>query len=282
VQCRYCGRPAGFRKNMHPECRERHQRALAHIPDFFPKFYQSDLSVERFSELLRNAAEASFVRPRQLTELADRGFSHVVQQLLDQRFPTEPDMQRLHDLAQALAPILTRDIVPHETFAKIEVLQELANAKVPDVVSVAGPMPLELGEGETVIWIFNYVSSIGDAADAKPAALPSEVAPIPLSLEPGSYHAPSTFKSVAIPEQSIPQDDKGDMVVTNQSLIFINSTVQARRIPVTRITGIGGYANAIHVACDETVAERVQTFSLDDPWFAANMIVRLVHLVGHR
>jgi hypothetical protein len=277
-QCKYCGRSAGFGKNMHSECDERHELAVAQIPDFFPKFFKSDLSLARFGELLRGAAQASFVSPDELSELAARGLARVVMQMVEQHLPGEADMQRLRDVAKAVAPMMTRDILPHELLAKVEILHELGGARVPDIVSVAGPMPIELGQGESVIWIFNDVTCFRGAVDSHDAPTYGGVAPVALSLAAATYYSPAAFRAALLPEAQLLQDATGDLVVTNRNLFFVNGTVEARRIPLARIAALSAYANGILVACDGSGAESRQSFSLDDSWFAANMLVRLFHL----
>lgn len=279
ARCKYCGRYAGFWKKFHPECQERHDRASAQIPLFFPKFFQSDLPIDRFTELLRGAAEGSFVRRKELTELAALGLSNVVKQILDQRLLTAAEIQRVRDVARSLKPrTLTRDIVPHETFAKVDVLQALGEGKVPDLVSVAGPMPIELGQGETVIWIFNYVSSFREPAEAEKPPAGGEVAPVPLTLQAGAYYGPSAFQSAILPATRVPQDADGDMVVTDRNVFYLTRTAQPRRIAIAQITALSAYSNGIHIVCDASIPDRVQTFGLEDAWFAANMLVRLVQI----
>jgi hypothetical protein len=286
ARCKYCRKYAGFWKKFHPECQERHDRAMAQIPLFFPKFFQSDLPIDRFTELLRGAAEGSFVRKNELTELAAQGLSNVAKNILDQRLLTAADVERMSDVARSLKPrTLTRDIIPHDTFAKVDVLQSLRDGNIPNLVSVAGPMPIELGQGETVIWIFNYVSSFGEPAaaekppaGAKKAPAEGEVAPVPLALQSGAYYGPSAFERARLPAARVPQDADGDMVVTDRNLFFLTSTAEPRRIPIAKIIALSAYANGIHIVCDESIPDRVQTFGLDDAWFAANMLLGLVLL----
>lgn len=281
AQCRYCGQSAGFNKKMHPECHERHERAIVQIPEFFPKFFLSDLSIDRFGELLRSAAQASFVRPDEFTELAALGLSKVLARVLEERLLTGGDMQKLRDIAQCLAPLLTRDIIPHETFAKIDILQELGDAKVPDLVSVAGPMPIELGRGETVIWIFNYVTCYRDVGAADDVPADSERGPAPLSVAAGAYYGPSAFDAATLPRARLRQQGSGDLVVTNHNLFFVNSNANARRFPVAKMAALRAYSDGVHIAC-EPVADRTRVFSLGDSWFAANLLVRLVQMGRRR
>lgn len=277
-QCEYCGRSAGFGKNVHADCQERHARAVAQIPEFFPKFFKSDLSLARFAELLRGASEASFVRPDELSELAARGLADVAKRMIEHHLPGAADIQRLRDVARTLAPMMTRDILPHEMLAKIEILHQLEAGQVPDIVSVAGPMPIALAAGESVIWIFNDVTCFRDAAGPDGAPAHAGIAPVALSLSAAAYYAPSAFRASVLREAQLLQDATGDLVVTNGNLFFVNGTVETRRIPLARITALAAYANGINLACDQTTGETRQSFSLADSWFAANMLVRLLSL----
>lgn len=125
AQCVYCGRPAGFFRKMHKECHLRHQRAITLIPGFFPKFFQSNLPIDRFRQLLQSATEASFIRPDELKNLTTAGLAQVINTVLERHLLANDDTTRVLAIADALAPILSDDVRPYELLAKIDILRGL-------------------------------------------------------------------------------------------------------------------------------------------------------------
>jgi hypothetical protein len=254
---------------MHKECIERHERAVSLVPEFFSKFLQSDLSVGRFQQLLQSAAKASFVKPDEMKTLAAAGISRMIKSVLEERLPTKSETKRILELAGALQPYLSDDARPDDLLAKIDILRDLHEGKIPDMVTVAGPMPIELPQTETVIWIFNNVTAyrIDDDANTREPG-------IELVLDKVAYYGLKTFNNVQVPRDKLHKESNGDIVVTNRNLYFLISEVKSRRLPIARATALRAYADGIYIACEPTL-ERTRTFTLNDSWFAANLVLRL-------
>ena len=273
--CAYCGRPAGFLRKFHDECRDRHERASVLIPGFFPKFFESELPVDRFCELLHAAAEASFVKPDELKTLAAAGISKIVRTLLKRRLPTNQDIERILKITEGLGGILADDPVLQELFAKANILSQLHDGNIPDLVTIVGPMPLELRRGESVIWIFNHVTSYQESTTA---GIDDNPTSFDLLLGKADYYGLGHFKEASLPRDTLREESTGDLVVTNRNLYMLTSETESRRIPLARVTAMRAYAEGVFIACEPS-EERTRAFALNDSWFAANLFVRLVRLV---
>lgn len=273
AQCIYCGRAAGVFRTTHAQCHERHERAVSLVPGFFAKFLESDLPVGRFQQLLQSAAKASFVKQDEMKALFATGISQMVNAILIERLPTKSEATRILELADALQSYLSDDVRPYESFVKIDILRELQEGKIPDLVTVAGPMPIALRQAETVIWIFNYVTAYqrGDNVGTQDNG-------IELALDKVAYYGPNAFNNVPAPRDTLHGESSGDLVVTNRNIYFITREGQSTRLPIARITALRAYADGIHIAC-EPALERTLTFILNDSWFAANLVLRLVQFV---
>jgi len=272
ARCIYCGKSAGIFRTKHEKCHERHERAVALVPGFFAKFLESNLPVDRFHHLLQNAAEASFVKQEEMKALATTGISQMVNSILKDRLLDKNESARVQELADALHAYLSDDISTFEMQTKIAILREIQDGKIPDLVSVAGPMPIELRQGETVIWIFNHVTAF--RKDQNGAA---QSAGIELPLDKKIYYGIDAFAKSPLTRDSLKGELNGDVVVTNRNICFIGRDVPPVRLPIARITALRAYADGIHIAC-EPAPERTVTFALPDSWFAANLILRLVQL----
>jgi hypothetical protein len=270
--CTYCGKPAGLFRSHHVECRDQHERAVATIPVFFEKMLQSSLAPERFDELLQNVAATSFIDQERLQSLIVAGIDSMMAAALQDHVPTVAEEERIIEIAETLG--LSPDDVPglEDKLVKISVLRDLDEGKIPDRVTVTGPMPIELAPDETIIWIFNNVKSYRQPK-AKEGA-PAHPSPPP-RRNLRDYYSPAELK-----DQVRTNDQVGggevDVLVTNQHF-FVVSDDRQRQIPFAKIGTFGAYADGLQISRGAT-EERTLTFIMDDPWFGANLIARLLRL----
>lgn len=270
AKCIYCGQPAGFFRREHKECRNRHERATAMIPGFFKKALANPLPIERFRELLVGAAEASFIKPDELRSLIIDGVTNLITATLEERLLTAGEEDRITEVLEALGFPFDLGIAPYELLVKVDILRKLEDGKIPDRVSVAGPLPIELRQGESIVWVFNHVVSYLERAAAEGGQATAELTP-----DKAPYFGRAAANSKPASIRKLPQEVSGDLVVTNRNLYLLSSSDPPRRIPIARISNMRGYADGVSVVSGgEKKVSR--TIILDDPWFAANLIADLI------
>ncbi len=274
AQCIYCGQPAGFLRKRHAQCHERHTRALAMIPELFAKALHSALPATRFGQMLKEAAGASFIKPRDLGALCIGGISHMIDAVLEERLLTATEEERIKEIKDALGSGIADMADLDEKLIKVSILRELKAGQLPDRVTVLGPMPIELRQHETVVWLFNNVVSFRMRAPATPTP-PQTGIGFP-ATDKDLYCGIRAFAGDPLPMDELVEEATGDLMLTNRNIYFIFGDGQ-RRIPVTKITALQPRADGIQITCEEPQG-RSRTFKLDDPWLAANLIVGLVKI----
>ena len=274
TRCIYCNQPAGFLRWRHEECQERYTRALGTIPELFAKALHSSLPAERFGALLKDAAGASFIKPRDLGALCVRGIGDMIDSVLEERLLTPAEDARITEIKEALGPGITDVTGLNEKLIKISMLRELSAGELPDRVTVVGPMPIEMRDHERVIWIFNR--AIGFRRRLLPEPAPATAGILFPATEKDLYCGLRAFSNDPLPMDDLINEATGDLVVTNRNLYFVFGD-GARRIPMTKITALQPHADGIQITCEQR-QDRSRAFKVDDPWLAANMIVRLVML----
>src|ERR1051325_4781003 len=153
--CTHCGKPAGLFRSYHPDCRAQFERAVTTIPAFFEKLLHSLLPAERFEQLLSEVAATFHIGPERLRSLSTMGINAMLDAAVSQRIPTVAEEDRILDIAATLG-VSVNDIPGlADKFVKISILRDLDEGRVPDHVTVVGPMPLELQSDEAIVWIFN-------------------------------------------------------------------------------------------------------------------------------
>ncbi len=273
ARCLYCQKPAGFLRKQHPECEKRHQYAISSIPIFFNKVMDNPISAERFSELLQAAGKVSFVRPDELKTLCVDGLNNTVDSILRERSLTSSEVRRIVEFTEALGTSFPKGLGLDEKLTKIGIVSELYDGKLSDSIVIVGPMPIELGRGEAVLWVFNHVRSYQTLADNMTGDLPINLA-IPIDTQ---YFSPVLFETAQIPTEPLSEETTGDLLLTNRNIYFLLSEDSHIRIPISRITSLQPYAEGLHVGWKPREAQS-RTFLLDDVWFAVNVIARLIQL----
>ncbi len=159
AKCIHCGRRAGLFRRSHAECRAKYDLAMTMIPAFFEKALNSSLAADRFDELLRNAAAASYITPAQLRSLAISGISAMTEATLADHLVTDAEEERIIEIADAVG--LTLDDIPtaDDKLIKANVLRELDAGRIPDRVTVVGALPIELEPDESVVCMFKHTKT---------------------------------------------------------------------------------------------------------------------------
>jgi hypothetical protein len=244
------------------------------IPDLFSKALHSSLPAARFGEMLKEAAGASFIKPRDLGALCVSGISSMIDAVLEERLLTAAEDERITEIKDALGPGIADVSDLNEKLIKISMLRELNAGQLPDRVTVVGPMPIELRGHERVIWIFNRVICFRRrAAVTTPPQGAGIVFP---ATDKDLYCGLRAFINDPMPMDVLVEEATGDLVLTDRNIYFIFGDGQ-RRIPMAKITALQPHADGIQVTCEQPQG-RSRAFKLGDPWLAANLTIRLMML----
>jgi hypothetical protein len=244
------------------------------IPGFFDKMLASQLSTEKFSELLRGTAESSFVQRDELISLCKTSIGHTIDSILKERPVKITEAQRIIELTDTLEDAFSETFELNDKLVKTSIISELYDGRIPDPVSVVGPMPFEFGRGETILWIFNQVSAFRVTTDDKPAGI--RIDATEQLKEP--YFGPAALKDRPAPLAGLSAEAQGDLILTNRNLHFIQSEETRTRIPIARIQVLVAYQEGIHVIANPA-RKKAPLYVLDDAWFVANVVGRLVAMV---
>jgi hypothetical protein len=274
--CIYCGKPAGLLRKQHPECKARHSNAYSVIPEFFGKVIDSAITPQRFSELLQAAARESYVETSELKKLCRTGFSNAISSILNDRMLTATELQRVNELVDALGTNFPGGLELDELLAKIGVIVELGEGKIPDCVSIAEPVPIEFESGESVVWIFNQATLFRSRRRKRKETNETKTTNEPVTFD-GRYRGPREIEKAPFPRERFAEEATGDLLLTDRNLYFLRSARSSVKMQMTGIQGVQAYAEAVTLmnAQDD---EPPRTFLLDDAWFAGNALQRLSQL----
>lgn len=271
-RCSYCGQPVPLMRAAHPECQQRHSMAVETIPTFFSKFLGSDLSPTRFCELLRNAADFSYLTPRELADLIRASVKQMFEDSMATRLLAEAELVRARELTDAAEALIGEDLEVDALFAKIAILNACQNDDVPNLVDVTSQLPFDLHPSETVIWIFNDVVSLRKKKSREKTKL------FDLDLNArNKYYGYSLFKAANPPKRRLGRSRKGDLLLTSRNLYIIDNDAESSRWPLWKVQTISVYPGSIRIECDPK-DQRDRVFAVDDVWFAANLLGGLLSM----
>jgi hypothetical protein len=139
---------------------------------------------------------------------------------------------------------------------------------------VVGALPIELEPEEVVVWIFNQTKTYRSSRSKKDemVELPttSPIAHLPL------YYSASELGGDGGNAAGLVEESVGDLVVTTNQLFMIWGTRQ-RSFPYSKIAGFHARRDGFLITRG-AAQDRVVLFAVDDPWFAANLVARLLRL----
>src|SRR6185312_8316484 len=140
---------------------------------------------------------------------------------------TSAEVQRITELADALGAQFENGLGLDQKLIKLSIVNELYDGRIPDRVSIVGPMPVEFGRGESVLWIFNQVLSYRMTPDKRAESLSID----PASPIDSRYVSPKMLDTSHVPKKQLSEKANGDLVLTNRNIYFLPNAESHIRIP---------------------------------------------------
>jgi hypothetical protein len=268
ANCVLCGRAVGFPRKQHRECRDARKRAIEAIPALVEKSIASSIETSRFHALLTEAAETSFVSASELKQTIVKALRQTATRILLERLISVDEDLRISEIMEAFDTNFDDELF--ELLVKADVLRALEAGKMPDRVRVKGGMPISLAKNETVIWIFNH------AAARRRRYKGSAIAKQRRNIAAYSTRTPVKTR---LPRRWTIRKIPSDLVVTNQNLYFLSGTAAPRQLPISRIIDLQCYKTGLSLFSGRKGQGVINFITLDDPWFAANLIGSLTAFI---
>jgi hypothetical protein len=267
--CVYCGKPAGFLRWSHKQCRELHKTAVMKIPEFFVKALESAIEPEKFRALAEEVASTHYVSDVEFRQLAVRGLVATISEAFKEHGLSEHDDKRVAGLCNAFG-IAANQLGPAGMrFAKAEVLRNLDDKRLPTKIQVEN-MPINLEHNESVIWLFNQVTYYTTRSRTRYVGGSSGVS---IRVMKGVYYRVGAYHGHPIKTQYLSDEGRGVFVIASHNVYFW-SPRKAMKIPAKKIISVVPYSDGLQIMRDGANSAP-HIFKLDDPAFAADVIARL-------
>lgn len=290
--CIHCGKPVGWFRSVHPECKAEHDREAERQAEERRQIdSQRAAEVARLSSaardamreggdlvaldlLLADAVAESRIGPPQRSEILVSAWEGAVTAFLEDGVLSDAEEAILE---QAKTRFLLDEKALNrngalDRFWKAAILRAVLSGNVPNV-SLEPGFPANLQKGETPVWLFRNVKYLEDRVRREVVGRSQGVS---LRVMKGVYYRVGGFKGHTVSTTERVHVDSGVLLVTTKGLYFIGPA-KSLRIPYAKIVSFEPFSDGIGLMRDLATA-KPQVFVLDDGWFAYNLITNLAQL----
>jgi hypothetical protein len=281
ANCRYCGKPAGIFRASHSECDALREKGLTEIPRRFDAYLNSSDTASKFKAAVTDTARSHFISDAELKDMAMAGCEGLLIAALQDHVLTHEEEQRIRGLATELA--ITQEVAPKldDKIFKAALLRDLValhgtgtlSSVAQGVTEQVRHLGLNLKRGEYVVWFFGGVTFLQFRTKTHYVGRSHGVS---LRVMKGVYYRVGASRGEPVTSENLTQVDIGMLVVTQRTAYF-KGPMRTVSIPTAKILSVDAYSDGISITRD-AVNAKPQFFKLDDPWFAANLILKVAAL----
>lgn len=275
--CTFCGKPAGFLRSEHPECRHERDEKVAEQNRLLAELEHqaTDAAVGGSPEAVAAIATQSG-RP-ELVGANTRGalvraYGSAIDRLLESEGVGAEHEKGLSLYASTFG--LT-DVEKGENDAQMKlvkalVLRDAADGEIKSRINVSGTVPFAFKKGELILWCFNDVRLL----EVKEFThFEGRSQGISLRVVKGVYYRVGAFKGTPVKHEQTVLVDTGVVALTQQAIYF-GGHQRSVHLPYAKIVSVVPYSDGIGLQKDGVSAKPLTLTPLDG-WFAYNLVKTL-------
>lgn len=277
--CTFCGEPAGLLRSAHPECKGRHNKAVAEISAAFARALAAPEQAEPVKSQVALLAQTGYVAASEQRALAIKAWEAGVERFLEdgQLEATEEDrLEQFHKRFDLSLDDLDRNGW-RARLVKAGAIRDVLEGKIPDRFTITGNVPINPQKGEKLVWAFPNCNYYEDRTRTQYVGRSSGVS---VRVMKGVYYRAGQFKGHPVEQTTRVHVDTGAVIVTDRNLYFAGPA-KSMRIPYSKIVSFEPFSNGIGFMRDAANA-KAQIFGISDGWFAYNLISNLAQLDANR
>lgn len=273
--CIYCGKPAGFLKKIHKECKQIHEHGKSEIVSLIASVGYKGGDLQQLESQIRQVASSSYIDTLAMKALVVSGWEKAVDRAFDDGILTEEEENALSELKEYFS-LSQQEIDKNGSFTKIvkgAVLRDVLDGEIPERVKIDGNLPFNLQKTEKVIWVFQDVDYYEEKTRTHYVGGSQGVS---IRIAKGLYYRTGAFKGQRVQTSETVHADTGLLGVTNKHIYFAGVSKRFR-INYNKIVAFEPYSDGIGVQRDAQTA-KPQTFVTGDGWFTYNLITNLAQM----
>ncbi|MCY4106160.1 MAG: hypothetical protein OXG02_05590 [Chloroflexi bacterium] len=272
--CKFCGKPAGFLRNEHKECKRRHERGKAEfIQQIAAAPDRGDLAP--LPDRLREIAATCQIERTMLPALMIAGFEEAVERFLDDHLLTVQEEEKLSELMKVL-PVSQEELNRNGAVTRLTqcaTLRDIQEGIVPQRIQFDGMLPFNLQKSESLVWVFQNVAYLEQRTRTEFVGGSQGMS---FRVAKGVYYRKGGFKGRRVERTETAHADTGWLGVTTKHVYFAGAAKRFR-IRFDKIVTFEPYDDGIGLMRDAQTA-KPQTFVTGDGWFTYNLIANLAQM----
>ena len=282
MDCKFCGKPAGFLRNKHKACqikdKARQQQRQQAKKAIFTKIVNAGVVASNLPELKKDIAaiaKLNAIDDAAVASIIASGWEQSVATAFEDGILTEAEQDNLYNLMTDFGLSQTQ-LDNNGAFTKMvkgAVLREVMNGTLPESMKVDGHLPFNLQKTEKIIWVFQNVDYYEQKTKTRYVGGSQGIS---VRVARGLYYRTGTFKGERVQTDETIHADTGLMGITNKHIYFAGANKRFR-INYNKIVAFEPFENGIGVQRDAQTA-KPQTFVTEDGWFTYNLIVNLAQI----
>ncbi len=272
--CKLCGTDAGFLKNVHKECKTKHDTGIDQILELITNRATQDSSTQ-IKATIEEIAQSSFLQKEELVATEVKGWQGAVAKSLEDDVLSIEEEKSLGALKEQLS--LDQEALDSDgsylKIVKAAVLRDLLEGKIPQRVKIEGTVPFNLTKNEQIVWLFHGAKYYEERSHTTYEGKSSGVS---VRVMQGVYFRTGSFRGNPVVTTNIVHVDTGSLAVTDKHIYFAGST-KAFRIAYNKIVAFKPFNDGLGVQRDAQSA-KPQIFGVEDGWFIHNLVVNLSNI----
>ena len=270
--CIYCGKPAGFLRRSHRECREKHDLGWEAMVRLARDAVLGTEELEGIEDRLARMAEEHFIKGERVREALIAGWEEAVQHFLDDG-DLAPGEEELLAAYVEYFGFSQEDLDKGGAYTKFvqgAVLREVMEGKIPSRFNVTGTLPFNFQKSEELVWAFSDVAYYEERTRRHYVGGSQGVS---IRIAKGVYYRIGGYRGRPVEKEETVLVDKGILALTTKHLYF-GGERKSFRVPYRKIVSFVPYSDGIGIHRDAASA-KPQIFVTGDGWFTYNLVVNL-------
>jgi hypothetical protein len=279
--CKYCGRDAGLLRHVHADCEaqhhlqlQKHDAAAAEAVLLVTAYVEKQIDHAQLVAKLRDMESQKLIAPSEMRPVLVRGWETAIDNMLAKGIISAEQESRLSSLFGEVK-ITSEEGNAHGAIVKLWKAGILRAVMEGDDLSAHNFDPdhqlnFNLLAGETLLWAFAGVEYFEERTHRHTVG---GYAGINVRVARGLYFHTGGFRGHPVESTSLDHIDNGGLGITNKGIYFAGPA-KVFRVPYKKIVAFEPFSNAVRITKDSANA-KAQVFSVEDSWFAFNLMKNL-------
>ncbi len=284
-QCAYCGKPAGFFRSEHPECKAandaeiaeriqaqslRGQQATELKRDLIASVQNPGVPLADIEAMLHDAVGSGAIQAGDGNRYLASAFEAAIVRFLDDRLLSDEEEKRLHAFLERFPEVVRlADKGAVDRIGKAGILKSVVSGE-PLGIDTPPTLSINLQRGEKLVWFCEGVHYLEDKVRREFVGRSRGVS---VRVVSGVYVRMGAFKGKPVENTERVQVATGTLFVTTQNLYF-TSPSHSVRIPYAKIVAFEQFTDGLGLVRDAARA-KPQIFVNGDGWFLYNLVTNL-------